>query len=231
MASILKPNQSPADQGRQESGFASAAGFNLDDFAAAGVRHLKAAEAEAQRVLEDARREAEVIKANASKQGLEQGLQQAQLEADARVKEAVDQELSRHVPLLESIVQQISDLETSYLDSFRENLLGTALAAAERLTLARLDREPELLTRWAEKAIGLAKSARRLTVAIHPETLAEHGTHLEALLAAPGMPEDTRIEPDETVEPAGVVVRCDGGSVDMTLSSQLERLDEMLRGS
>lgn len=206
-------------------------GFNLDDFAEAGVKHLKAVEREAARILEEARKEGEKIKKLAHEEGLASGLQAAEKEADRRVKAGVDQSIAIQMPLLEAAVQQISDIETEFIESFRQCLLGTALAAAERLVLARLEHEPELLERWAEAAIGATKTARKLVLAVHPETLVSHGERFEALLASPGLPEDTRIEPDESVEPAGVVVRCEGGAVEMTLSHQLERLDELLRGN
>ena len=231
MASILKPDQATREEANKSSGFVGVAGFNLDDFAEAGVRHLRSVEGEAGRILEKAHQEAVRIKEEARREGLAQGLAAAELEAAGKVRAAADKQVAEHIPLLESVVQQISDLEGEYLNSFRECLLGTTLAATERIVLARLDREPELLGRWAEAALAAAKTSRKLIIALHPETLVEHGERLEMLLASPGMPEETRIEPDETIEPAGIVVRCEGGAVEMTLSRQLERLDEMLRGT
>lgn len=230
MASILKPHQSAPKVVERASGMEGVAGFNLDDFAEAGVRHLKAVENEAARILADARQEAAKIKQQAQQDGFQQGLKDAEKEAANRVKAGVDQEVAVQLPMLESVVQQLSDTEQKFLESFQECLLGTVLAATERVVLARLEKEPEVLTRWAESAINAAKTARKLVVAVHPETLVSHGEKLEMLLAAPGLPEDVRIEPDESVEPAGVVVRCEGGIVEMTLSNQLERLDEMLHG-
>lgn len=231
MASILKPHQSAARDQERAVRVEGVSGFNLDDFAEAGVKHLKAVEKEAARILEDARKEAESIRKKAHEEGLASGLNAAEKEAEQRVKAGVDREIATQMPLLESAVQQISDIESEFIESFRQCLLGTALAAAERLVVSRLETEPELLERWAEVAIGSVKTARKLVLAVHPETLVSHGERFEALLASPGLPEDSRLEPDETVEPAGVVVRCEGGAVEMTLSHQLERLDEMLRES
>jgi flagellar biosynthesis/type III secretory pathway protein FliH len=109
-------------------------------------------------------------------------------------------------------------------------LIATVIAATERVVLSKLDTEPAVLDRWAAAAIDACNSAKRYVVLVHPETLASHGEALEQLLSKPGMPEDSRIEPDESIEPAGVVVRTDGGAVALTLSDQLQRLDEMLRG-
>ncbi len=51
---------------------------------------------------------------------------------------------------------------------------------------------------------------------------------MEALLRSASVPEDTRLEPDESLEPFGVVVRQLGGSIDSQLSSQLESLQRQL---
>ena len=230
MASILKPHQSAPKVVERATGMEGVAGFNLDDFAEAGVRHLKGVEKEAARILAEARASAEQIKQTAQQEGFSKGLKDAEAEAERRVQAGVQREVAAKLPMLESVVQQISDLEQQYLAEFQEALLGTVLAATERMVLARLESEPATLKRWAELAIGVAKTARKLVVAVHPETLVVHGEDLESLLSAPGLPEDVRIEPDEAVEPAGIVVRCEGGAVEMTLSKQLERLDEMLRG-
>lgn len=231
MASILKSHHSGPQSAERAVRVEGVSGFNLDDFAEAGIKHLKAVEREAARILADAREEAERIKQQAHEEGWASGLQAAEKEVDRRVKADVDQAVAIQMPLLEAAVQQISDIEGEFIESFKRCLLGTALAAAERLVLVRLEWEPELLERWAEVAIGAAKTARKLVLAVHPETLVSHGERFEALLASPGLPEDTRIEADESVEPAGVVVRCEGGAVEMMLSQQLERLEEMLRGN
>lgn len=67
-----------------------------------------------------------------------------------------------------------------------------------------------------------------LTVAVHPETLAELGTLLDDLVASPEYPTNTHVVPDETLEMTDVVVRQDGGEIQAGLRTQLERLSEIL---
>lgn len=226
MATVLKSsNPSVASPG----GFAGVTEFNFDDFAAAGVRHLKSAEAEAARILEAARAEAAEVRQQAHAEGLAEGLAATAKESEARIATGVSREVGKRMPILEATARHLGEAEQVFLEEFRETLIATSLAAAERIVRGRLEREPELLTRWAAEALQAAKTARRLVVAVHPETLVAHGEALEQLLSAPGLPEETRIEPDESVEPAGVVVRREGGTVDLQLKQQLDRLDELLR--
>lgn len=206
------------------------ANFNLDDFAAVGARHVKAAEAEAARLLAVAREEAEAIKKQAHAEGRAAGLAAAAKEAEAKVTAEVKRQVESRMPVLEQTARQIGELEETFLDEFRGTLVATSLAAAERIVRARLEADSEIVVRWAAEAIQAAKTARRLVIAVHPETLVAHGESLEQLLTVPGLPDDSRIEPDESVEPAGVVVRREGGMVDLQLNEQLARLGELLRG-
>lgn len=226
MATVLKSSTPPAEP---RGGFSGVAEFNFDDFAAAGARRIKAAEAEAAQILAAARAEAEEIKQKAKADGLADGLAATAKESAARVAAGVKSEVAKRMPILEQTALQMGEVERNFLEEFRQTLIATSLAAAERIVRTRLEREPELLTRWAAEALQAAKTARRLVVAVHPETLVAHGEALEQLLSTPGLPEETRIEPDESVEPAGVVVRREGGSVDLQLREQLARLDELLR--
>jgi flagellar biosynthesis/type III secretory pathway protein FliH len=229
MASILKPDQQPTAQARA-SELRGLAGFNLDDFAAAGVRHLEAIRAEAARILAAAREEGERLRVEAQQQGQRDGFAAGMHEAEEKIRGDVAQQLAERLPALEATVQQLADLQKQYLEEFREALVPTALAAAERMVLARLEHEPEVLTRWAESALEYAKTSRKIALVVHPETLVSHGEALEQMLVAPGMPEDSRLEADASVEPWSVTVRSEGGAVMLSLSGQLERLDAMLRG-
>ncbi len=93
---------------------------------------------------------------------------------------------------------------------------------------SQLQREPQLLVQWAEEAVRSARSACELTVAVNPETLALLGQSLDEMLAAPDLPEQSHVLPDETVGPTEVVIRQTGGEIRAGLIAQLRRLEELL---
>ncbi len=99
---------------------------------------------------------------------------------------------------------------------------------SQKIIRGKLEREPEILLRWTSDALSYARSAQKLTVAVHPETLAELGQDIESLLRTPGLPEDSMLVPDESIEPWGVIVRQHGGQIDASLSTQLDSLQAML---
>lgn len=229
MASILKTHQQ-TQASTASGGPQGLAGFNLDDLAQAGLRQIKTAEAEAAKILRAAEEEGKRIRARAEDEGKRAGFQAGMKEAEAKIRGDVAQQLSEQIPALEATVEQISEIYQQYLDEFRSLLVPTALGAAERIVLARLEQDGEVLTRWAAAALDAARTSPRLTLVVHPETLTTHGDALRRLLAAPSMPHAAELETDESVAPHSVLVRTDGGSVRLSLREQIARLDEMLRG-
>jgi flagellar assembly protein FliH len=111
---------------------------------------------------------------------------------------------------------------------YAQSLTGVALAAAERIIGKQLEREPELLVRWTDDALRSTRAATRLTVAVHPETLAHLGPAFDRLLASPDLPEETIVQADESVAASDVVVRQHGGQIEAGLTAQLARLEDLL---
>jgi flagellar assembly protein FliH len=114
------------------------------------------------------------------------------------------------------------------MQQYSDVLSRTALAAAEKIVMRKLDHEPEILVQWAAEAVRSTRAASNLTVAVHPESLAQLGPEFDQLLASPDLPEQTHVEPDESVDRHSVVVRQRGGSIDAGLQAQLDRLQELL---
>lgn len=180
-------------------------------------------------MLEQAGVEADRIKRSAHTTGLAEGRDAAAKEAQEKLARAIDQRLGEHTSAVRSAVDQIADLHQRWMDQYAERLIEIAVSIAERILRERLDREPTILARWVKEALQESRSAQRLTVAVHPETLAELGGLLDELLATPGLPEETTLLPDESVPRTGVVVRQIGGAIDAGLQTQLDQLSSQLR--
>lgn len=226
MASVLKPNDAMAmPPASSPSGLA---GFNFEDLTQRAHQQLERCQQEIARMRAEATAEIDRLRHEAIEQGLNEGRAAAAAEADAKLRQAINERVGQHGQAVQSTVQQIANLHQQWLNSYADTLVAMVVAISERVIRGRLDREPEILLRWATESLGAARSANRLTVAVHPETLGELGQSLDELLRHPGLPEETSIIPDETVPRAGVVVRQVGGEVVATLETQLGRLKELL---
>ncbi|MEM9586023.1 MAG: FliH/SctL family protein, partial [Planctomycetota bacterium] len=116
-----------------------------------------------------------------------------------------------------------------WMQQYSECLQTLAMAATEKILRRKLETEQDLLTKWVSEAVSSTRSSAALIVAVHPETIAELGEALDRVLASPDLPEQTHLEPDESVQPGDVVVRQAGGEIHAGLNAQLDRLGELLK--
>jgi flagellar assembly protein FliH len=222
----LKPNSPQVMP--SESSPSGLAGFNLDDISRQAHQRLESCRDEVSRMLEAAKLEAEQLRVAATAEGLAKGREQAASEADKALQAAVQKRMGEHAGAVKSMMNQIATQHQSWIQNYADSIVTLVIEVSERVIRARLDREPEILVRWAADALAAARSAQRITVAVHPETLAELGKDLDELLATPGLPEDSVLVPDETVARTGVVVRQLGGNVDAGLETHLDTLQRLL---
>lgn len=227
MAIVLKHDgdSDKAPAAREVSGLA---GFNLNDLADEGRTRLSECRALIEQMLSEARTEAEQIRSEADARGYQEGLDRAAVDADQKLQDAAQQRAAKSLQSMHTAVQQLHQSYEQWMQQYSESLNTIALAAAEKIVGHHLDREPQLLVQWADEALRRARSATRLTVAVHPETLAVLGQSLDELIASPDLPEKTHVEPDESLRRSDVVVRQVGGEIRAGLTDQLQRLEELL---
>jgi len=203
-------------------------GFNLDDIARQTQTRLNDSRDEVARMLDAVKVEAVSIREKAHAEGLAAGREQARTEADASLQASLQKRMGEHAGAVRSMVEQIAAEHEQWMQQYSKSLVGLVIEVSQRVVRAALEREPEILVRWTADALAATRSARRIIVAVHPETLAELGKDLEELLRTPGLPEDSTLIPDESVSRTGVVVRQLGGEVDAGLETQLATLSRLL---
>ncbi len=223
LKSVAKSEATPSS-----GGVTGLAGFNLDDLAEEGRRQLDASRRQIAEMLDQARREAEQIKTSAQEQGYREGTERAAADFETKLRSESEARAREQLAQLTQAAEAMRKSYEGWMRQYAEVLTATALGAAERIVGHKLDQDRELLVRWADEALRSTRSAKRLTLVAHPETLAELGPLLDDLLASPEFPEATDIEPNESLDRHDVVVRQDGGEIQAGLDAQLQRLRESL---
>lgn len=226
IATILKPH-SPQVMPKAASP-SGLAGFNFEDLSKQAHQKLVDCREEVARLLATAQEDALQLRAVARQEGLAEGRAEARRESEQNLQTALQQRMGQHANAVKSMVQQIAIEHDQWMTRYSDSLVSLVIDIAERIVRVRLDHEPQILVRWAADALTSARSAIRLTVAVHPETLAELGKDLDDLLRTPGLPEESVLVPDESVARSGVVIRQLGGEVDAGLSAQLQTLSRLL---
>ena len=228
MAIVLKAG-SIDDQKKAARKTSAIAGFNLRDIADEGRTRLEECRVQSQQILEQAKRDVDEIRKAAEQRGYQEGLDRAAVEADKKLKAEAEQQAKSSTQVMQKAVAKLYDAHTEWMEQYSSVLTKTALSAAEKIVLRKLEDEPELLVSWADEAMHSTRSATRLTLVVHPETLAQAGPSFEALIASPALPEKTHLETDESLDRNEVVVRQDGGEIHAGLTAQIQRLQELLQ--
>ncbi len=227
MAFVLKPDSS-ADQTPAARSVSGLAGFNLSDLADEGRSRLEECRTQIRQMLEEAEKQAAKLREQAEARGYKEGFEKAAVDADQKLKAEAELRAKDSLKLIRQAVQQLHTVHEQWMKEYAQSLSTIALAAAQRVLRRELESDPQLIVNWAEEALRSTRSATRLTLAVHPETLAQLGRQLDQLLASPDLPEQTQVEPDESVAPGEVVVRQTGGEIHAGLQAQLKRLEEVL---
>jgi len=223
VSTILKSESAPSGPT-----FTGVANFNLDDLATRAAGEVQNAQTAAAQILQEARDGADAIRAAAVEEGREAGLKDADQIIDTRVKVAVDAAVQSRIGTLEAMVDQLWQNENEWLQHWRDQTLELALELTRKITRSAIEQNPDILIRWAEEALESVRGARSITIAVHPETLSILGQQLDIVIRRPGLPQQAHVEPDESVEPMGVVIRQEGGEIDLQLQTQLQELSRQL---
>jgi flagellar assembly protein FliH len=227
MAHVVK-NGSSADYAVAKREVSGLAGFNLSDLADEGRLRLDECRRQIGDMMAQAEEQAEAMRCRAIDDGYAEGISRARIDVEQQIVERAEIRARDGLQVLTQAVQQLHEVHEQWMQSYAEALTRLTIAAAERVISQRLDRERALLVQWAGEAVRSTRSANRLTLAVHPETLAELGAAFDQLLASPDLTEQTSVEPDETVDRNSVVVRQPGGDIQAGLMAQLRRLEELL---
>jgi flagellar assembly protein FliH/type III secretion protein L len=165
---------------------------------------ILAARAEAERIVADARQQAEAVVAEAA----------AAAAAEAREKE---------VARLAAGFLALRDEEARRAERDVDRVIELAVLLAERLVGEAIRVEPARIAELAASAIQEARGARRVRIDASPDDVVA----LTEALGAIG--HTAEVQPDATLHRGSLVVHTDLGRIDARLEPQLARLAAALR--
>ena len=206
--------------------------FSMADIESAARSMLLKARCQAEALLAEAQREAEMLKESARAEGmalgLEQGLQEGHnMGAAAGQAEAFEKHGQEFTTAIDALKSAAIDMEARRFDLEAEGLhelVRLAAAIARRVTKRQGILDEQVLIENLRGAMKLAVWASDVRVAIHPR----QRTTLEAALPAlrsewPALKHLELVE-DESLAEGGCRVFTRGGSIDADLSTQLDRV-------
>jgi len=174
----------------------------------------------AERIVTEARRQAEVIEQTAYQEGFAQG--------ERAGMEFGQQKIEPIAKTLDSIVQSLLRVRENMIKQVESELIHVAFAIATRILHKELLLHPEDVLGVAREALKRTVRGVKMTMRINPvdlqyfqqagKILPELAKHSERLV----------LQPDYEVTRGGVIVETESGEIDATLESQLTLLWEAL---
>ena len=161
-----------------------------------------------------AREEAQSIRESASKEGYQEGLEQAKAD-----------------------IQEVKNATTSFLgakqavfDYIAPDILEISVDIAQKIIKKELQQDPNvILDNILALLKGLSKEETKITLRVNPAQVSLLKSETPNLLNEAGLDAKILVVPDETIMEGGCVVTTNNGVIDATIETQLAVISEALR--
>jgi len=215
-----------------ESASRSAVVLDLGDIARQGEMLKRAARAEADKVLDDARAEAERLAAaageEAKQQGHAQGLEQGLAEGRERGKAEALAEHRDQLNALTSAWTELAEAWEQQREAMRRDaesrVIDFAVRVAERVTHRAVEADPGRVVDQVAAALTHVLRPAEVEVRVHPDDRPALEAAVPDLVRRFDHLKHLRLADDPAVARGGCVLAQPGGEVDATLDTQLARI-------
>lgn len=210
--------------------------LDLGDLKRQGAQLLARSRAEAQRILDDAQQEASRIIESAAEigekqgydEGMKRGLSEGRDQGREEAKHAHAKEIQQLIARWTKAVDAWEAARRDLLLEAREDVIALAIALAERVTHRQIAAQPELIADQIAETLALVGRRSKAVVRIHPDDRAILTDVLEDIVARVDSCAEATIVDDPAIARGGCIVTTDGGHIDASISTQLDRLAETL---
>ena len=183
------------------------------------ARIMAGARSEADRVLEDARAEAQMIRRRAREEGREEG-RQAGMEQAMRKYEDV---LGIMTGAADAIVSQADAL----VRASERDIARLAVAVAGKVIQRSVEQDPEIVLEIARAAISQTEGTRSVVLRVSPKDMElVLSSHDELVKSSPDL-RNLKVVEDPRIERGGCVVEMEVGHVDARVDEQLSEIERV----
>ena len=173
---------------------------------------IQKARLEADGLLEKAKAEAEELKISAQQRGYQDGINQAEQQADAIRRQARE------------VLAQAEQARADAIDALEDEITALAVEIAEKILTVQLTIDPETVMQVAAEAVQMVRDRERITIYVNPvdqPIYAAKKAELEETLSQRTV---LSIISDESIKPGGCLVDTDEGLVDATIDARWQEV-------
>jgi flagellar biosynthesis/type III secretory pathway protein FliH len=175
---------------------------------------------QAQDIIEQARAEADAIRAAAQDEGFQAGFQAGMAQAGER--------LAPVSAALEDAVRQLGDERTRQAEAVEHHAVDLALRIAEKALSAALEVRPEHVVDVVRGGLRRLLEREHVVVLVNPEDMELVRDAVPSLISELGGIGQLEVQAERRVARGGAMLRTRAGEVDGRLETQLERARETL---
>lgn len=189
---------------------------------------VDAAEASARDIIDAAKITAARLQADARQAGHAQGVEEGRTEGRAA---ALDETAARAEDVCTSwntVLKQWEGDRESQLRSAENDLVATAMLLAEAVVRRSVVVDPTLVRDALQSALELVRRPSDVLVRINPADEQFVSTVLEDLVSGIASCRSVRMQCDASIEAGGCRLDLEGGEIDATIGTQLERIAQVL---
>lgn len=231
-------SQHPDNVIRAEDAPVTPVAFQFEDIQALAKEFLRKQAAQAQRTIEAARKQAADIENAAHQEGQEKGYkegyakgeQEGHAAGEQAAREAFEGQTHSVAQALGTLLEALDGERLGLRNSAEVDLLGLALAIAERVVRRTIAIDPEVIRANVEAAIRLTIARRDLTMHVAPEDCAAVEAFLPELRSRFNTLERVELVADPDVERGGVRLVHNEGEIDLRIAEQFRALERALLG-
>lgn len=205
--------------------------LHLDDLAAEARRTILFARRRSERILAEAREEAEVLRQEIDRSGYNEGFARGRQEGQAEGKRLADERLEQEVQQrmgdlrarLSGAIDELTAARGRVIEQARAHLLSLAIRLAEKIVGPVAAADPGAAQANVEKVLALAADGQ-VTLKVHPAQAEAVGRYCAERNDDRSGRRSIELVGDERIAPGGVKLVTAHGEIDATIETQMDNV-------
>lgn len=186
------------------------------------------AEDAARRILDSAVAEAHRMHSDARRVGHEAGIEEGRIEGRAEAMSEATVRAEVICASWSSALELWDRDRTSQFRSAEDDLIKTALQLAEVVVRRSIAVDPTLVRGALQSALALVRRPSDVVIRINSSDEEFVSTILDELVSSISACRSVRLQSDDSIEVGGCRLELEGGAIDATIGTQLERIGAVL---
>jgi len=183
---------------------------------------------QARAILEQCQRDCQQMRETVRKEAVEEGQAVIDQIAAQRAESIVNEQMREIVARVDGICDALENANQLWLREWQHETVSLAIKIAEKLLVRQIESDPTILLQWIEEMVRLVQGQRHLLIKLSTSDAMKLSEALPALIErlSPGV--DFQIVDDPSMEDCSVIVQTPETTLDRSLKTQLERLQQEL---